>query len=97
MKKLCILSIILSPLVSFAYQDMDIAYANLLAEKGTISKQEKPENYNLASKILRQEIIGITLKLKGVKLPENYKCKKYFSDVTKDDWVCRAIEIAADN
>lgn len=30
-------------------------------------------------------------------LPENYTCKKYFADATKNDWVCRAVELAADN
>jgi hypothetical protein len=30
-------------------------------------------------------------------LPENYKCKKYFADAIKNDWVCRAVELAADN
>jgi S-layer homology domain len=35
--------------------------------------------------------------MKGVELPTDYKCKKYFSDVTSDGWVCRAVELAADN
>ncbi len=32
-----------------------------------------------------------------MKLPENYICKKYFTDATQNDWVCRALELAADN
>ena len=40
----------------------------------------------------------MALKVKGITLPENYKCKKYFADVTSSsDWVCRVIEVAADN
>jgi hypothetical protein len=39
----------------------------------------------------------MALKVKGITLPENYKCKKYFADATKNDWVCRAVELAADN
>ncbi len=35
--------------------------------------------------------------MKGVELPEGYTCKKYFSDVTQNDWVCRAVELAADH
>lgn len=39
----------------------------------------------------------MALTVKGIPLPENYICKKYFTDVTKNDWVCRAVELAADN
>lgn len=39
----------------------------------------------------------MALKVKGITLPENYTCKKYFADATKNDWVCRAVELAADN
>lgn len=39
----------------------------------------------------------MALKMKGVTLPENYTCKKYFADATKNDWICRAVELAADN
>jgi len=30
-------------------------------------------------------------------LPENYQCKNYYTDTTKNDWICRAVEIAADH
>jgi hypothetical protein len=39
----------------------------------------------------------MALKIKGITLPDNYQCKKYFADATKNDWVCRAVELAADN
>lgn len=72
--------------------------ANLLAGEGIIVDQSSnPANYRFGDKILRQEIIAIALKMKGVELPKDYTCKKYFSDVTANDWVCRAVELAADN
>lgn len=39
----------------------------------------------------------MALKIKGITLPENYKCKKYFADATQNNWECRAVELAADN
>jgi len=39
----------------------------------------------------------MALKIKGVALPDNYTCKKYFTDAVQNDWVCRAVELAADN
>ncbi len=39
----------------------------------------------------------MALKIKGVVLPDNYTCKQYFTDAVQNDWVCRAVELAADN
>lgn len=72
--------------------------ANFLASHGIIMDQSSnPNNYRFGDKILRQEMVAIALKMKGIELPQEYTCKKYFTDVTTDDWVCRAVEIAADN
>lgn len=72
--------------------------ANYLASQGIIVDQSStPANYRFGDKILRQEIVAIALKMRGVTLPGGYTCKKYFSDVTQIDWVCRAVELAADN
>ena len=72
--------------------------ANFLASQNIIVDQSmNPVQYRFGDKILRQEIVAIALKMKGVELPSDYTCKKYFSDVTTNDWVCRAVEIAADN
>ena len=49
------------------------------------------------NKILRQEVIAMALKIKWIIIPTNTPCKKYFADATKNDWVCRAVELAADN
>jgi len=39
----------------------------------------------------------MALAVKGVEVPADYTCKKYFADVIKNDWVCGVIETAADN
>ncbi len=72
--------------------------ANFLASQGIIVDQSiTPANYRFGDKILRQEIVAIALKMKGVEIPKDVPCKKYFSDVIASDWVCRAVELAADN
>jgi hypothetical protein len=72
--------------------------ANFLAQEGVIVDQSSnPANYRFGDKILRQEIVAIALKMRGVELPQNYACKKYFSDVTANDWICRAVELASDH
>lgn len=66
---------------------------------GIIVTQSTIRNYRLDENITRAEVVGIALKLKfyGTKLPESYACKGYYSDVTDNDWICRAVELAADN
>lgn len=66
-----------------------------------VSHKNNPDEYRLDSAVARQEVIGMTLKVKGVALPLSYDCKGYFSDATfdkdhADAWVCRAVELAAD-
>jgi len=98
MKKILLFSSFLVFLgITFGYSSADLSNANYLAGQGIVVQQTTDANYRLDDRILRQEIIGMALKMKGVSLPENYTCKKYFTDVTKNDWVCRALEIAADN
>ncbi len=81
-----------------AWTPTDEKNANFLAGEGVIvDYTSSPKSYRLDDKILRQEIVAIALKMKWVELPKDYTCKKYFSDVTANDWVCRAVEIAADN
>jgi hypothetical protein len=75
----------------------DFANAVFLSDRAIITPQTESYQYRLDDKILRQEVIGMALKIKGIPLPENYKCKKYFVDTIKNDWVCRAVELAADN
>lgn len=99
MKKIfsfCILYFVFCIWTIFAYTTIDISNATYLANQSIVVKQSNDINYRLDDRILRQEVIGIALKMKWITLPENYTCKKYFSDVTSNDWVCRAVEIAAD-
>lgn len=89
-------------LSAFAYTSEDVAIANGLADANIIVDQRStPDKYRLDDTITRQEVIGMTLKLKGIALPNNYVCKGYFTDAIfakthPDAWVCRAVELAAD-
>ncbi len=96
MKKLLISSLLMVSIFAFGYTQEALDNTNFLVEKGLVTKQNDPKNYRLDDYITRAELVGISLKLKGVFLPENYQCKKYFTDVTGNDWICRAVEIAAD-
>jgi hypothetical protein len=101
MKKLSLLFSLFSLLFSFGltfgYTSEDLSNANSLGDQGIVVKQTVASKYNLDSKILRQEVIAMALKIKGIDIPSNYTCKKYYADTVKNDWVCSAIEIAADN
>lgn len=96
MKKLLLSSLIVTSIAVFAYTQTDVDNATYLAGKGIITSQSTTAGYRLDDSITRAEVAGIALKLKWINLPENYQCRKYFSDVTKNDWICRAVEIAAD-
>lgn len=82
---------------TFAYTSTDVSNAQFLAEKGIIKEQKNEKDYRLDSTISRAETVKMALAIKGVTIPTKYTCKKYFSDVTKNDWVCAAVELAADH
>ena len=94
MKPLLLSSLIATSI--FAFASTDVSNANILAGNRIITKQTNEKLYRLDDTITRAEVVGTALKFRGVTLPENYKCKKYFTDVTNDDWICRAVEIGAD-
>lgn len=105
MKKFFLLLSLCSLLFSlevFSYTSDDVAIANKLADADIIVPHKNNlDAYRLDDTVSRQEVIGMTLKLKGVALPLTYDCKGYFSDATfdkdsTDAWVCRAVELAAD-
>ncbi len=101
MKKLLLSSLVFTSIVAFAYTQVDVDNANFLAEKNIITKQIYETKYRLDDSITRAEVVGIALKLRGTRLPESYTCKNYFSDVkfvpfSNDQWICRAVELAAD-
>lgn len=99
MKKVLILSLCLFS-CAFGASSKDIEIANTLASQGIIDNHaNNPTLYNLSSPILRQEMIGIALRMSKIPLPSGYFCRNYFFDVRynkQNNWVCRAIEIAAD-
>lgn len=51
--------------------------------------------YRLSDELIRQEALGVALRLKGADLSDSYMCQNYFRD-TFEWWVCRAAERAAD-
>lgn len=70
--------------------------ASFLASSGIINKQDTEDGYNLKSNVLRQEVIGMAMKLGKFDLPNDYICQKVFLDVSStkpNNWACRAIEI----
>ena len=83
-------------IISLAYNQTDVDNANYLAEKNIITPQSTESGYRLDDTITRAEVVGIALKIKWITFPENYQCKKYFSDTIKNDWICRSVEIGAD-
>jgi len=83
-------------------------YAEYLADKHVIVRQRPIENYALGDKVLRQEVIGIALRLTAgnfrtiepIGLPDVYTCENIFLDVGQNkpnSWACRSVEIAAKN
>jgi len=85
-------------IVVFAYTGADENRANFLATEHIImDHSDAPVQYRFDDKIIRQEMVSIALKIKWISIPSGYTCKKYFSDVTGNDWVCWAVEAAADN
>jgi hypothetical protein len=100
MKKLFLLFSLFSFLFSLnqvrAYTQTDADNATYLSGKGIITSQSTTAGYRLDDTITRAEVAGIALKLRGVTLPEWYTCKRYFWDTIRNDWICRAVELAAD-
>lgn len=52
--------------------------------------------YRLSDPLVRQEALGIIVKMANLYLPSSYSCRGYFND-TPEWWVCRAAEVSADN
>ncbi len=83
--------------IAFGYTNTDIIYAQALAKNGIIiDHSADPENYRFDDSISRAELTSIALKIRGTILPEDYSCKIYYTDVTVNDWICRAVELSAD-
>lgn len=98
MKKIIALLLALCSFGVFA--DAGYTAAQSLAAQGIISAKTNMSEYRLYDNVLRQEVIGTAIKLKGVELPENYSCRDMFFDVSStfpNTWACRAIELAVDH
>lgn len=99
MKKILLFSLLCFSSV-FAATNRDTEVANSLASQGIIDNHAtNPALYNLSSPILRQEMVGMALRMMKIPLPNSYYCRDYFADVRynkQNNWVCRAMEIAAD-
>jgi hypothetical protein len=70
--------------------------AEFLAKRGIINGQNTARAYRLDDTLTRAELIKIALILKKVGMPAAYQCRGYFADVTMNDWICRAVEMAAE-
>jgi S-layer homology domain len=71
-----------------------------------IVRQRPEANYGLNDNVLRQEVVGIAIRLTGlnfrdvpfIALPDPYTCDNIFTDIkqnTPNTWVCRSVEIAS--
>lgn len=61
---------------SQGYTDLELQIANNFAKKGIIIDYSKnPELYRLNENITRSELMAIALKIKGVKLPDEFVCQ----------------------
>ena len=91
--------IIASAFCVFWYSSNDVSNAEFLAHQWIITSQSTTKWYRLDATITRAEVVGMALKIKWTNLLDNYACKNYFIDVKYDhtnNWICRAMEIAAD-
>jgi len=61
---------------SVGYTEIELQIANNFAKKGIIIDYSKnPELYRLNENITRSELMAIALKIKGVKLPDEFVCQ----------------------
>lgn len=113
MRSIILFSLFLSTSFSFIFAvNSELDSAKSLAQDGIIVDQSSPiaqwlstptalqekesQMYRLSDFLSRQEALGIALKLQWTTLDNEYVCRGYFPD-TREWWVCRAAEIAADN
>lgn len=108
MKKIIPIALLLMSTMISAAGSKQLDYAEYLADKRVIVRQRPNTNYRLDDNVLRQEVVGIAIRLTSlnfkdvetVVLPEPYTCENIFSDVGQDSpntWVCRSVEMASKN
>ncbi len=100
MRKIVLFFIALSPLI-YSATPLETTIADTLASYDIIVNNSKnPAGYRLADTITRAEAVGVALRVADISLPDKYFCKNYYRDVSYNpvnNWICRAIEIAADS
>jgi len=64
MKKIISVSLLTLSLCALAYTSEDVSNANYLSDQKIVTKQSTASKYRLDDKILRQEVIGMALKVK---------------------------------
>jgi len=108
MKKILLSLVWISLFLVPAYALSYLNYAEYLADKHVIVRQRPIENYVLSDRVLRQEVVGIALRLtagnfrniENINLPDPYTCENIFLDIKQNfpnSWACRSVEIAAKN
>jgi len=83
---------------NYTYNEM-LESANNLADQGIVnSHKSDPQNYNLNSYVLRQEIAAIARWVAN--LPKKEKCDNLFEDLSAtspNSWACVNVEVLVDN
>lgn len=110
MKKILLFSVFLSAVFSTSALSQ-LESARYLGEQDIIVNQsaqaqeyrintsldvQETAMYRLSDPLVRQEALGIIVKMANLYLPPSYSCRQYFND-TPEWWVCRAAEVSADN
>lgn len=110
MKKILLFSVFLSAVFSTSALSQ-LESARYLGEQDIIVNQsvqaqeyrintsldvQETAMYRLSDPLVRQEALGIIVKMANLYLPSLYSCRGYFND-TPEWWVCRAAEVSADN
>lgn len=76
-----------------------LPFAQKLVDRSIIKYQPIEANYEYDRSLLRQESVGIALKLAGITYPHNYQCRNDFLDVAQTEpnyWACLVVEAAVD-
>lgn len=79
--------------------DEEEVAARSLASQNYIVEHDSLNAYRLNEKILRQEAVGVAVKIYGLSLLDGRECMGYYSDLTAmmpNDWACVMAEAAAD-
>jgi len=90
-----------------AYTNSECAMAKELADDGIVYKESDCRDYHLDRTIYRQEVAALALRvaekcniIDDIPEIEDYDCEDVFYDVSStrpNSWVCRSVEILADN